>query len=214
MKLQMAFTAIVLGLAVLFSGCETAKEGPVVNTGSFKNYEALQTQAAPSLKKYKKIKVTPIKVVPAIAIDKQTASQKKMYADIAAYLNEEYKKIITLSEVYTLTDKDDENTLILESAISAVEVHFDDKEWNQLTPIAMGLDVVSFNAYMYEYVRLLGEMRLVDADTKVVVSRKLSILKENPIFITGDDLEFKNVKASLDSWLAQVKIKIENNPFN
>lgn len=209
MKLQITLTGLVLGLAVLMSGCGSTKEGPAVNTGFFKNYETLKTQTAPSLKKYTKIKVAPIQVVPAIAPDKQTTSQKKMYADIAAYLNEEYKKIISTSGSYTLTDKDAEDTLVLESAISAVEVHFDDKEWNQLSPIAMGLDVVSFNAYMYEYVRLLGEMRLVDASTKAVVSRNLTIIKENPIFITGDDLEFKNVKASLDNWLAQVKINIE-----
>lgn len=206
MKLQIALTGIVL--AVFMSGCGSEKVGPAVNTGFFKNYETLQTQTAPSLKNYTKIQIAPIQVIPAIALEKQTASQKKMYEDIASYLNEGYKKIINASGEYTFTDKAGENTLLLESAISTVEVHFDDKEWNQLTPIAMGLDVISFNAYMYQYVRLLGEMRLVDATSGEVVARNLTILKENPILINGDDLELDNLKAGLDSWLEQVKTNI------
>jgi len=209
MKLQTVFVGAVIGLAVFVSGCGSTKEGPAVNTGFFKDYEAIEAATAASLKKYTKIRVAKVQVVPAIAPEKQTASQKKMYQDIAAYLDQEYKKLIRASGRYTLVEKDTKNTLILESAISAVEVHFDDKEWNQLSPIAMGLDVVSFNAYMYEFVRLLGEMKLVDAASGKVVSSNLNILKDDKIFITGDDLELKNVKAGLDSWLDQVKINLE-----
>ena len=79
---------------------------------------------------------------------------------------------------------------------------------NQLSPIAMGLDVISFNAYMYEFVRLLGEMRLVDSSSKTVLSRDLNILKNEKIMISADDLEFKDVKHALDAWLAQVEINL------
>jgi hypothetical protein len=210
MKLQTVFVGAVLGLAVFVSGCGSTKEvGPAVNTGFFKDYEAINAASQASLKKYTNIRVAKVQVIPAIGSEKQTASQKKMYQDIAAYLDQEYKKLISASGRYNLVEKDTKNTLVLESAISAVEVHFDDKEWNQLSPIAMGLDVVSFNAYMYEFVRLLGEMKLVDAESGKVVSSHLNILKDEKIFITGDDLELKNVKAGLDSWLAQVKVNLE-----
>ncbi|MFT5661802.1 MAG: hypothetical protein ACI9TV_002449 [Sulfurimonas sp.] len=211
MKLQTVLTSVVLGLAVMMSGCSSKKEGPAVNTGFFKNYETLEAQKSPankSLKNYTKIQIAPVHVVPAITVDKQTASQKKMYKDIAMYLNHQYAKIISESG-YSIANKKGKDTLSLESAISAVEVHFDDKEWNQLSPIAMGLDVVSFNAYMYEFVRLLGEMRLVDSETGKVVARNLTILKDEKIFITGDDLELKNLKAGLDAWLVQVKVNLE-----
>ena len=210
MKLQTVFVGAVLGLAVFVSGCGSTKEvGPAVNTGFFKDYEAINAASQASLKKYTNIRVAKVQVIPAIGSEKQTASQKKMYQDIAAYLDQEYKKLISASGRYNLVEKDTKNTLVLESAISAVEVHFDDKEWNQLSPIAMGLDVVSFNAYMYEFVRLLGEMKLVDAESGKVVSSHLNILKDEKIFITCDDLELKNVKAGLDSWLAQVKVNLE-----
>lgn len=210
MKLQTVFVGAVLGLVVFLSGCGSTKEvGPAVNTGFFKDYEAIEAATQSSLKKYTSIKVAEVQVIPAIALEKQTPSQKKMYQDIAAYLKQEYKKLIHASGRYTVVEKATKNTLVLESAISAVEVHFDDKEWNQLSPIAMGLDVISFNAYMYEFVRLLGEMKLVDAESGKVLSSNLNIIKDEKIFITGDDLEFKNVKASLDGWLAQVKVNLE-----
>lgn len=210
MKLQTVLASIVISLAIVMSGCFNNKEGPAVNTGFFKSYEALEIQKSEvmhSLKNYKKIQIAPIQVISGITEDKQTASQKKMYKDIAIYLNHQYEKVITDSG-YSVGKKG-KGTLSLESSISAVEVHFDDKEWNQLSPIAMGLDTVSFNAYMYESVRLLGEMRLVDSQTGEVVARNLTILKDDKIFITGNDLEFKNLKAGLNTWLTQIKLNLE-----
>jgi len=209
MKLQTVLVGVILGLAVFVSGCGSTKETPVLSTGLFKDYEAIEAATASSVKKYTNIRVAKVQVIPAIALEKQTSSQKKMYQDIATYLDQEYKKLISASQKYTLVEKNMKDTLVLESAISTVEVHLDDKEWNQLTPIAMGLDIVSFNAYMYEFVRLLGEMKLVDAESGKVVSSHLNILKDEKIFITGENLELKNVKAGLDSWLAQVKVNLE-----
>ena len=209
MKLQTVLVGVILGLAVFVSGCGSTKETPVLSTGLFKGYEAIEAATASSVKKYTNIRVAKVQVIPAIALEKQTSSQKKMYQDIATYLDQEYKKLISASQKYTLVEKNMKDTLVLESAISTVEVHLDDKEWNQLTPIAMGLDIVSFNAYMYEFVRLLGEMKLVDAESGKVVSSHLNILKDEKIFITGENLELKNVKAGLDSWLAQVKVNLE-----
>lgn len=209
MKLQAVVTGLVLGLAVLTSGCGSKQVGPAVNTGFFENYTNIETPLNASLKKYTKIQVAPIQVVPAIELAKQTQSQKKMYKAIVTYLNKEYRKIITASGRYTIADKKAKDTLVLQSAISTVEVHFDDKKWNQLSPIAMGLDVVSFNAYMYEFVRVLGEMRLVDSVSGEVITRNLTILKDEKVSITGDDLKFKNLKPGLDAWLRQVKVNLE-----
>ena len=207
MKRQIILTALIVSLTIFISAC--SKEAPAINTGFFKDYSTTKQNIKPNLATYKKVKIVPVAVIPAITLEKQTVSQKKMYKDIENYLTKEYTNIVTASG-YTVTNKADKDTFILESAISMVEVHPHDKEWNQLTPIAIGLDVVSFNAYMYQNVRLLGEMRLVDAISGHVIGRNLSILKDNKILLDGDNLEFKNLKLSLDNWLKIVKANIQN----
>lgn len=209
MKIQTILVWVALSLAVITSGCSSKKEVAAVNTGFFEDYKSIEIQNKTAIsKKYTKIKLSPVRVISGISESKQTPSQKKMYKEISEYLNSEYKKIVS-AEGYTLADEDAKDTLLLESAISTVEVHFDDKDWNQLSPIAMGVDVISFNAYMYEFVRLLGEMRLVDTDSKKVVSSNINILKDAKILITGDELVFKDVKSGLDIWLKQVKENLQ-----
>lgn len=204
MKIQMLFIGVILCYTVLMNGCASKQERPASNTGFFKDYKSIQTQEKPVLKEYTKINLSPIIVISGIDVIQQSALQKKVYKEISTYLNTEYKKIIS-DAGYTLTDEKTKNTLVLESAISTVEVYLDDKEWNQLLPITMGIDVVSFNAYMNESVRLLGEMRLVDASSGKVISRNLSIVTEEKILILGDEIAFRDVKVGLDAWLQQVK---------
>ena len=67
------------------------------------------------------------------------------------------------------------------------------------------MNVVSFNVYMDEDVRLLGENRLVDSVNLDVLSRSMYIIKDKKIIIDADNLEFENLKEALDIWLTQVK---------
>lgn len=211
MKSEAVLAALSLSLALFISGCSSDKRiAPPMDTGFFEDYSKLEVKPQIKPKSYSKILVAQAEVVPGIAEIKQTESQKKMYKEISEYLTSEYKKIVQANSHYTLSDAKAEGTLILESAISTVEVHFDDKKWSQFTPIEMGLDTISFNAYMYEFVRVLGESRLVDAKSGEVISISREIQKNHKIAISGDDLVFKDVKPALDSWLGQVKEKLSS----
>jgi glutaredoxin 2 len=97
------------------------------------------------------------------------------------------------------------DTLILESAISAVEVHFDDERWNQFSPIAMDITVTSYNSYADENVRILGEKRIVDAATGKTMFESMDIIKDEKIVLSGEFLEFENLKPALDKWIEHVK---------
>lgn len=212
MKLETIFISAVLSVAFLMSGC-AGKSVTAGNTGFFKDYEKFE-QSNDSSKQfisgidmtgYKKIIIAPVEVVSVIPEDKQTPSQKKLYKEISEYLSAGYKKEIEKSGRYTISETKGPNTLKLESAISAVEVHFDDDRWNQFSPVSIGVTVVSYNAYMDEDVRILGEKRLVDAQTGEVLVSSMNIQKDEKITLKHDNLEFEDVKPALDSWLEQLK---------
>ena len=117
----------------------------------------------------------------------------------------EYKLIINDNHKYKLSKKNTPNTLVLESAISTIEVHEDDENWNPYAPVPMGLNVVSFNSYIEEDVRLLGEKRLIDTQSGKVLTNSMDIQKNVKIIINGDVLTFKDIQPALDSWLDQVR---------
>ncbi len=206
MKLQTTLIATIATLAFMMSGC-ASKNMQAQNSGFFDDYKQFdkQTDAKPSLEKYEKIIVIPVKVISIISQEEQTPKQKKLYEEIANYLNILYKKDIEASGSYEIVDAASPNTLILETGISAVEVHLDDEKWNQLSPVTLDLNVVSYNAYMDEDVRILGEMRLIDANTDEVIYRGLNIQKDSAIVIAGDSLELEDIKPALDSWLSQIR---------
>ena len=212
MKLQILAISTMVGLTFLLSGCGSRTVEVSTNTGFFENYKqtTTQTKVKPTPTNYLKIQIAPVQVVSGMTQGTETPSQKKMYAEIAAYLNAGYKEIVNANARYSISDSKANDTLVLESAISTVEVHYDDPSWNQHTPIEMGLDTISFNAYMYEFVRVLGESKLVDSLTGKVISRSMKIQKDHKIKITGDDLVFADVKPALDTWLAQVKVDLSS----
>lgn len=205
----------IIGVAFLMSGC-AGKKLYTKNSGFFKDYEQLNKQIEPKSSKvqskdsadlsfYKNIIVAPVKVISSIAKEQQTESQKKLYKDISEYLTTKCKEELGNSSKYILVENPSKNTLILESAISAVEVHFDDPQWYQFSSIAIGLTAVSFGVYVDEDVRILGEKRLVDSQTGDVLERSMNIQEDVKITLTGYELEFTNIKPALDSWLKQLK---------
>ena len=212
MKFKTITTVVAFFAAFLMTGCATKELGPATNTGFFQEYKTTvsEIKATPPPTKYTKIKLSTVQIVSGIEKSEESASQKKMYKEISEYLTSEYKKIVANSARYTLATKNAEDTIVLKSAISTVEIHSDDSNWNKLTLIAMGLDTISFNAYMYEFVRVLGDSKLVDSMTGKLVSRSMKIQHEHKINITGDDLVFSDVKPALDSWLAQIKVDLSS----
>ncbi len=211
MRSQSLFIGMVLLMAFIISGC-SSRVVQAKNTGFFQDYNSIETKGHLSysdgkneLDKYKNILVAPVVVISKIKEEEQTNAQKRLYKDISQYLTAEYKKEISKSGKYNIVDKIAADTLKLETAISAVEVHMDDEKWNQFSPVALGLNVVSFNIYMDEDVRILGEKRLVDTNSGDVISRSMHIQKDQKIILSGDNLEFKDIKPALDSWIEGVK---------
>lgn len=75
-------------------------------------------------------------------------------------MTEGLKKAIDEESSLTLADTTDKDTLDLELAVSAVEVHLNDPNWNQFSRTALGINVVSYRVYLDEAVRILVESRL------------------------------------------------------
>lgn len=215
LKLQTVLTSIILSVAFLMSGCAN-KKLYTKNSGFFINYEELNKQVKPkvsevqskhaiALSTYKNIIIAPVKVISSIPKEQQTESQKELYKDISEYLTSKYKIELANSFKYALVEKPAKDTLVLETAISAVEVHFNDASWYQFSSIPMGLTVVSYNIYMDKDVRILGEKRLVDSQTGDVLNRSMNIIRDIIIRVDSDNLEFKNIRHALDGWIEQLK---------
>lgn len=206
-------SVVIVGVAFLVSGCAN-KSVQAKNSGFFKDYErlkssgdfsAVKTSKEVDMTKYKTILIAPVKVISAIPQEKQTPLQKKLYKEISDYLTQNYKDEIAKSTRYKLTETKNADTLMLETAISTVEVHFDDEKWNQFSPISMGITVVSYNSYLDEDVRILGEKRIIDSTTGEVLVESMNIIKDEKIIIESDNLEFSNLKPALDGWLEHIK---------
>lgn len=201
MKFLIIFVNLILSF-IVFNGC-ASKSMQADNSGFFKDYKSIDAQLhkKASLDKYKKVMIAYITVNPMIPEEEQTSSQKELYAEVREYLYTEYKKLIIRSSKYILSDIVAEDTLILESAVSTIEVHYDDLSWNQIAPVPMGLNVVSFSIYLDEDVRLLGESRLVNSQTSEVLLRSMNVDKNIVISISGDTLTLQDLKTALDAFV-------------
>ncbi|MDA7818071.1 hypothetical protein N9A28_07760 [Sulfurimonas sp.] len=180
------------------------------NSGFFNDYKNLDLSKKIEVYKYKDILVSPVIVVSNVEKKNQTDSQKKLYKEISDYLTLALKKVVDSNKMYNLVEEESDHSLKLESAISAVEVHFEDEKWNNNTPVSLGMDVVSYNAYRDESVRLLGESRLVDSWSSEVFTRTRSIQKDFVISLVNEKIEFKNLKPSLDSWITTFEKNLSN----
>ncbi|MBW6488824.1 DUF3313 family protein [Sulfurimonas sp.] len=212
MKISTIFAVSLSVFALLMSGC-ASKSMDAKNSGFFKEYgsfERSNSYAAQrvskdfDMSKYKAVFISPVLVISAVPEAQQSASQKKLYNEIAEYVMDGYKKEIAKSG-YILVDAKGADTVVLESAISAVEVHFEDEKWNQFSPIAMDVTVNSYNSYIDENVRILGEQRILDSVTPETMFESMEIIKDEKILLNGESLEFENIKPALDRWIEQVK---------
>ncbi|WP_170175852.1 DUF3313 family protein [Sulfurimonas crateris] len=209
MKLSTIFALALSAFAILTSGC-ASKNVAAKNSGFFSDYSQLQSSdalsAAKSYKeydvsKYKTVLISPVQAIEALPKLEQSDSQRELYKKISEYVSEGYKREIQKDSSLKLVDTKESGSLILESAISAVEVHFDDKNWNQFSPIAMDITVTSFNSYLDGNVRILGEKRIVDATTGETLLESMEIIKDEKIILKGETLKFENIKPALDKWI-------------
>jgi len=213
MKLSSLLSAALLGSIVLMSGCVSKTVAPN-NTGFFKTYEGLDgkhgkfekstIEIAPEadFAHFKNVYVSPVSVISGVSQERMTAQQKELYLKMAEYVREGYKKEIKNNGIYTLVeDKNSKDTLTLDIALSAVEVHFDDNTWYQLTPIELGLTGISSATYLDGAVRILGESRLTDVSNGKVLLRTMTLQKGEEIGVQSSSLSFDDVKPALDAWL-------------
>jgi len=209
LRLSIIFGIALFAFSFLTSGC-ALKSTAAKNSGFFNDYEGFKTQdgfsALKSSKeydasKYKRVLISPVEVIAAVPKEQQSDSQRELYGKISQYVTNGYKREIQKNTNFKLADMKDGDTLVFESAISAVEVHFDDKNWNQFTPIAMDVTVTSYNSYADGNVRMLGEARLLESATGETLFESMEILKDEKIISEGESLEFEDIKPALDKWI-------------
>jgi len=202
----------VVALAIFMNGC-SSKEVQARNSGFLTNYEGLEhdknfkakkyflAQGA-NLSSYENVDVVEVQVISGLKKEEQTQGQKELYQELSSYLTKACKTEV--SKHYTLG----ENGLNLEIGVSAVEVHFDDKNWYPYTPIELGVSIVSMSAYMDEAVRLVLEVRLVDAKTHEVLYRSRELVDKQSVGIKGDMLTFSDLEPALTLWLKDFNQKL------
>ena len=209
MRLSVIFSIVLFSFAFLTSGC-ALKSTAVKNSGFFSDYTQLKSHdgfsAAKSFKEYdlskhKTILISPLKVIAAVPKEQQSDSQRELYAKISQYVTNGYKREIEKNTELRIVDVKEGDTLILESAISAVEVHFDESSWSQFTPIAMDVTVTSYNSYAEGNVRILGEKRIIKSSTKETLFESMEIIKDKKITAESEVLKFEDIKPALDEWI-------------
>lgn len=210
MKIQTIVVAALIGITFFMSGC-ASRNVANQNTGFLNSYDGLDgfenrvikivTDA--DLSKYENIYIAPVKVISGIPEKEQTANQKELFKKMSEYLTQGYKAEVSKNSKYKIVDMAGVKTITSEIAVSAVEVHFDDKKWNQLTPIALDVTVVSQATYTDASVRILFESKLSDSVTGDVLVRTMDMQKDEKIGTEEYELLFKDVKPALDAWLAR-----------
>lgn len=206
MKKNILISSLITASIVIFSGCASKMQAPQ-NSGFFNNYEDFKQSSgfindSKELSKYKKVYVQEVKVISAIKEKEQTDTQKKLYTEISKYAGSRLKEALKFKN----SDVKSKDTLVLNAALSASEVHFDDKSWNQFSPLALGITVVSLNAYLDESARLVGEYKLDAGDQ--TVARSLKLVKEIPISLNDDYLTLDDLKKPIDAWAEDVASEI------
>ncbi|MBE0499106.1 MAG: DUF3313 family protein [Campylobacterales bacterium] len=214
MKITTSFLA--LALTALVSGC--ASQPLHQNRSGFLGSYAFSAQAVSDrtyyfetlegadLSAYEKILVPDIKVLPNTK--RQSSQENILYEQISSYASAAYRQnIIKNSSNYTLVDVAQVDTMIIEIALSMVEVHDDDKEWDNLSALALSLNPQTFMRYQEGDARLLVEARISDAISGKVLARSMRIVMEEKVSLHSDKLQFQDLQPALDRWLNEAMIK-------
>lgn len=193
------------------SGC-APKAAEQKNTGFLSDYETLISQSPSQdlllhlytdedLSGYNRLLIKNVSVIPSIPLSEQTQEQKELYIRMSDYVKDGLNRAIMEDPMFILANEESSSTLELEVAISAVEVHFSDLKWNQFSPTALGLNVVSYGVYLDDAVRILVESRI--SKGKILMAQSMQIIQDTPIRIESDKLSFNDLKPALDLWLKE-----------
>jgi len=207
----------LLLISFVFTACSTTQTYQN-RTGFFKSYDALKPVAQSSslffhqeedanLSAYDKLFIPEIKVLGHT--EHASPQDNKLYAQVAAYATPAYiKNIIKKSANYKVVDVAQKGAMVMQIAISMVEVHPKDKNWDQLSALPFTLDASTYAAYSEGNARLLIEARISDAMSGRLLARSMRIVMEEKVRLHEEaHLQFKDLQAALDRWLYEAVFK-------
>lgn len=207
----------LLLLSFVFTACSTTQTYDN-RSGFFKSYETFKPVAQNSslffhkdadadLGAYDKIIIPEIKVFSHTV--QTSPEENKLYTQIAAYSTAAYaKNIIKNSANYKVVDVAQKGAMVIQIAISMVEVHPEDKTWDQLSALPFTLDASTYSAYSEGNARLLIEARISDAMNGRLLARSMRIVMDEKVRLHKDThLQFKDLQTALDKWLYEAVLK-------
>jgi len=210
------FLALLL-ISLVFTACSTTQTYHN-RTGFFNNYKEFKPTAHnnflffhkeedANLSRYDKIFIPDIKVLDHT--EKSNPEDNKLYTQIAAYSTAAYtKNIIKNSANYKVVDVAQKGAMVMQIALSMVEVHPEDANWDQLSALPFTLDASTYSAYSEGNARLLVEARISDAMNGRLLARSMRIVMEEEVKAHDDShLQFKDIQTALDSWLYEAVLK-------
>ena len=212
MKIYTLLGATLMSAAIMFSGCAN-RDMQARHSGFLKNYDELKendklegtrvkVEIGADFTKYENIYIAPVQIVSAIPKSKLTVEQKILFEKISDYLTNGYKTALKDGTGYRLVEnKETPKTIVFEGAVSAVEVHYDDMQWYQFTPITLGITGIARATYIDGSVRILGEGKFYDAKTGKLLLSAMTLQKGQEVSTDADKLVFADVKPALDAWL-------------
>ncbi len=207
----------ILASLVLMTACSTRQAYPN-RTGFLDSYATIEKKAntdclffekmpESEIGQYRKILVPDIKVIP----NTQTSSarENELYSQASAYATAAYRKnIIKNSANYEVVDVAQQGTLVMQMALSMVEVHPDDKTWDTFSALPFSLNPATYAAYQEGNARLLIEARITDAMSKKLLARSMRVVMDEPIMLhSPDSLRFSDFQDALDRWLNESVIR-------
>ena len=219
MNRKLVLLCAIFSMALFMGGCANrAMEGQ--HSGFLNDYEGLddnpqfegamvRVMPGADFTKYQNIMVAPVKIISNIPEGEVSPAQTKLFSQISQYLTDGYIRNLQQGGSYNVVDSAGPDTMIFEVAISAVEVHFDDMQWYQFTPVTLGLTVVARATYVDQAVRILGEARVTDSESGEVLLRAMGLQEGEEVGTEADELVFADVKPALDIWLERSSKRFE-----
>lgn len=201
-----------LALAFVLTACSAAKTYQN-RTGFLSSYEGIEQVSSreslyfeqmpdSNLSAYDKIVIPDIQVISNTP--ESTSYENRLYSLVSAYTTAAYRKnIINNSANYQVVDVAQQGAIVMQIAISMIEVHPDDKSWDSLSALGFSLNAGTYTAYLEGDARILVEARITDAMTQKLLARSVhAIVDEQVILHDTDRLQFKDVQSALDKWLS------------
>ena len=203
-------------IALAISACSTSQSYHN-RTGFFKDYSGFKPveresllffhqEKGADLSSYTKILVPEIQVLPHSSAP--MGEDNRLYAEISAYATAAYRKnIIKNSANYKLVDVPQQGTMVIQIALSMVEVYPDDKGWDPLSALPFTLDASTYSVYAEGSARLLVEAQITDAVSGKRLAGSMRVINEEKITVKSRHLRFQDIQMALDTWLYEVALK-------